>query len=100
MSKFDKLYMYKTEEVIIIIGSMLNEKVNRIYTIDRTKSDLKIIKYPKIYDSEQALCKVGMILLSFKKITIDIKSNNFKETLQEQLNNAFHCIFYGFLGII
>jgi hypothetical protein len=68
MSKFDKLFMYKTEELIIIIGSMMNEKVNRIFTIDRNNSDLKIIKYPKIYDSEQALCKVGMILLNSKSI--------------------------------
>ena len=35
MNKFDKLYLYKNDNHLIIIGSMMNEKINKIYLIDR-----------------------------------------------------------------
>jgi hypothetical protein len=52
MNKFEKLYLYKNEDLIIIIGSIQDEKINKIYTIDRNKLEIDIISYPKVYDYE------------------------------------------------
>ena len=40
MNKFEKLYLYKSDDHLIIIGSMMNEKINKIYSIDRNNQKI------------------------------------------------------------
>ncbi len=93
MVKFDRLYLYKSEEILVIIGSMRQEKINKIYWIDRSSPRVQITGLIPVYDYKEALKQAGRLLVHHSP-------GGGNTGVQQSLDRCFQFVFLGLLGFL